>query len=231
MPEWQTYSLADALLFSPRVYWRLIHLHNEAVWPLHILALLLGAAILKGGVRPSRWTAQAAAAGLAVAWVWVAWSFLWSRYATINWPMVYVAPGFALQGLLLVWFGAVRSRLVLMSSLRIPRVIGLALFSYALLVHPWVAILAGRPIQAAEVVGILPDPTVIATLGLISMAAGARMEWLLLVVPLAWCALSWATLYAMGEPEAWIMVAAAVLAVAARGLAGGTGETRGDRRG
>ena len=36
------------LLFSPRVYWRLFELHNEALWPLQVPALLLGAAILAG---------------------------------------------------------------------------------------------------------------------------------------------------------------------------------------
>ncbi len=46
MSEWWTYRLEDFLLFSPRVYWRMFELHNEAVWPLQIATLLLGAAIL-----------------------------------------------------------------------------------------------------------------------------------------------------------------------------------------
>ena len=32
--EWWSYASRDFLLFSPRVYWRMFELHNEALWPL-----------------------------------------------------------------------------------------------------------------------------------------------------------------------------------------------------
>ena len=38
--EWWTYSLSDLLLFSPRTYYRLFELYNEAVWPMHVAAAL-----------------------------------------------------------------------------------------------------------------------------------------------------------------------------------------------
>ena len=50
MAEWWTYRPEDFLLFSPRVYWRLFELHNAAVWPVQVPALLLGAAILIGSL-------------------------------------------------------------------------------------------------------------------------------------------------------------------------------------
>ena len=39
MTEWESYRLSDFLLFSPRTYWRLFELHNEALWPLPLLAM------------------------------------------------------------------------------------------------------------------------------------------------------------------------------------------------
>jgi len=39
MSEWWTYRPEDFLLFSPRVYWRLFELHNEALWPAQIAAI------------------------------------------------------------------------------------------------------------------------------------------------------------------------------------------------
>ena len=39
---------------------------------------------------------------LAACWTWIAWAYLGSRYATINWAAVYFAYGFALQALLLL---------------------------------------------------------------------------------------------------------------------------------
>lgn len=42
MSEWWTYSLRDFLLFSPHTYYRLFELYNQALWPLHLLALAIG---------------------------------------------------------------------------------------------------------------------------------------------------------------------------------------------
>ena len=214
MSGWWTYGLQDLLLFSPRVYRRMFELHNDAVWPLQVPILLLGAAILAGVVRPRAWSDRVVSAGLAAAWIWVAWSFLWNRYAAINWAAAYAAPAFVLEALLVAWFGMVRGRLRFAARRSVPSVVGLALFLYALVLHPLVPKLSGRPFQSAELFGIAPDPTAIATLGLVSMASTGSAAWLLLAVPLAWCAASGATLHAMGAPEAGIPLTAAGLAVA-----------------
>lgn len=216
MSEWWTYSPQDFLLFSPRVYWRLFELHNAAVWPLQVLALLFGAVILVCVVRPRPWSDRVVPAILAAAWIWVAWSFLWNRYATINWAVASVAPVFVLQALLLLWIGSLRSRLQFAVNRTVRSMAGLALFLYSLALHPLVAKLAGRPIQAAEIFGIAPDPTAIATLGLVSIGAGGAVAWPLLAIPLAWCLVSWATLHTMGAPEGWIPLTAAGLAIASR---------------
>ena len=212
MSQWWTYSLEDFLMFRPRVYWRQFELQNEGLWPLHIAVLLLGAAILLLAVRPTPWSGRAIAVALGLVWLWVAWSFLWDRYATINWAIAYVAPVFALQGLLLLFWPLTRG-----ASGKAPWLIGLALYLYALILHPLTALVAGLPIQAAEVFGIAPDPTAIATLGLVSMMPRTRV-WPLLAIPVLWCIVSALTLYALAAPQAVIPLAAAGLAVAAHVL-------------
>lgn len=165
MSEWWSYAPQDLLLFSPRVYWRMFELHNAAVWPSQVLALLVGAVILVWIVWPKPWSERAVAIGLAAAWVWVAWTFLWNRYSLINWAAIYAVPAFMIEAALLVWFGTLRGRLHIAGPASLRRVIGLTLLVYALLLHPFTAILAGRPLQAAEIFGIVPDPTAMATLG------------------------------------------------------------------
>jgi hypothetical protein len=216
MSEWWTYTLQDLLLFSPRVYWRMFELHNRAIWPLQIPALLLGTATLVWVLRPRSWSDRAISVALALLWIWVGWAFLWSRYSTINWAVAYVTPTFALQALLLAWFGGFQGRVRFAVTRSVPGAAAVMLVLYALVVHPFVATMAGRPFEAAEVFGIAPDPTVIATLGLVTMASSPSWAWLLLIVPLAWCMLSWATLHAMGAPEAWIPLISAGLAAAAQ---------------
>lgn len=209
MSDLWTYRLEDFLMFSPRVYWRLFELHNAAIWPLQILVLLLGAVILALVLRPRKGSDRLIAAVLASAWIFVGWVFLMIRYAPVNWAAVYVAPAFMLQALLLLLLGSVTGHLRFRAAARPPEVVGLALFIYALVLHPFAAPFFDRPFEAAEIVGIAPDPTAIATLGLLLTASTTRLAWLLMLVPLAWCLVSATTLLAMDAPDAWIPFAAA----------------------
>ena len=59
-----------------------------------------------------------------------------------------------------------------------------------------------------EIFGVAPDPTVIATMGILLLAR--RVSWELLVIPLFWCALSGAVLWTMGSPDALVMPVAAL---------------------
>lgn len=209
MSEWLTYDIDDFLLFSPRVYWRMFELHNQTVWPLQIPALLLGTVILTWILRPRRWSDRAVSAILGAAWLWVAWSFFWDRYSTINWAAVYVVPVFVAQGLFLL-VGTLVGRPRWSAGPNLRGAAGLVLFLYALALHPVLAVLDGRPMQA-EVFGIAPDPLAIATLGLLMIRASGGMAGILVVVPAAWCLVSATTLAALGAAEAWVPAAAVAL--------------------
>lgn len=208
MSEWLTYRPQDFLLFSERVYWRLFELHNAAVWPWQIVAFVLGAAIVALVLRPRPRSGRLISAIVAVAWLVVAWAFLWNRYQSINWAASYVTPFFVLEAVLIAWIGGIRNSLSFSARKDARGVLGLTLFVYALALHPFAAVAGGRAIQAAEMFAVAPDPTAIGTLGLIAAAKGGRTTWWLLPVPLAWSLLSWATLQAMGAWEAWIPLSA-----------------------
>jgi Family of unknown function (DUF6064) len=100
MQEWWSYRPGDFLLFSPRTYWRLFQLANEALWPLQIPVLLIGAAILAMLFRPRAWADRVIPAVLAAAWLCVSVGFLWMHYAAINWAAVYFVPVFVGEALL-----------------------------------------------------------------------------------------------------------------------------------
>jgi hypothetical protein len=189
----------------------MFELHNTELWPLHILTLAAGLIILLIAWRPgslTRWLALI----LAMLWVFVGWSFLWNRYATINWAAVYIAPAFFAEGVL---FLVAFLRDALAFDRRGPaRGIGYLLLALALAGYPLLAPLQGRGWASSEVFGIAPDPTVIATLGVLLLARG-RLLPVLLPIPPLWCLLSGMTLQTMGEAQAWAPPAALALAAAA----------------
>jgi Family of unknown function (DUF6064) len=212
MPEWWTYSLADFLLFSPRTYYRLIERHNLALWPAQLLALALGAVIAGLLRRPKPARGRAIAAILAVLWAWVGWTFVAGRYATINWAASYFAWLFAAEVLLLGWLGVARASLRFRWRRDPAGLVGGALFVGSLALHPVLAPALGRGWTQSELFGIAADPTVLGTLGLLLMSEGSpRPRTALLAAPLVWCLLGGATLWALGSPEAWIVLPAVVL--------------------
>jgi hypothetical protein len=217
--EWSSYRPVDFLMFAPRIYWRLFESLNAAVWPAQLLLLMATLTWLlwfarRGGEAAPR----ASAAMLALCWLCVAWAFLLQRYAPINWAADTFGLAFALQGLgllALVGCGPLQAS-------RHPwrRRVGLGLLLWALLGHPLLAGLGGRPWTQAEVFGLAPDPTAIGTLGWLLVQQGRsaasravlRSLW---IVPLLWCAITAATLGTMGSAQALSPLAAAVLALAA----------------
>jgi hypothetical protein len=213
MPEWWTYTLSDFLLFSPRTYYRLIERHNEAFWPGQIVTIGLGLVIAGLLRKPAPWQGRAVSAILALLWIGVAWAFVWRRYATINWTATYLVWLFAIEALLLMWIGVFRGRLSFLPGRDAAGTLGIALFILSLTLYPTIAPLLGRGWRQAEIFGVVPDPTVLATLGLLLLPAG-RPRWGLLAAPLLWCLISGATLWAMGSPEAWALLSAAPLAFA-----------------
>ena len=226
MSEWWTYRLSDFLLFSPRTYRRLFELYNEAIWPGHVLALLLAfvliACLLRGG------QGRIVAAILAAAWLWVAWAFHLERYATINWAAPWLAAGFAVEGALLAGYAAT-GRLVLPRPAGAAGWAGLGLIFFAALAQPFLAPLSGRGWSAAEVFGIAPDPTAVATLGALLVARGGN-AWPLLPIPLLWCAISGATLWAMEEPDAFVLPAVGLVSLTLTAVAPARADPKVDHR-
>src|SRR5262249_10853743 len=156
------------------------------------------------------WQGRTIAAILATCWLFVAWNYLLARY-TINWAASYFAAGYAVETLLLVWTGLIRNRLSLRPGRDAVGAAGLCIFVLALFAWPLLGRVLGRPWLQAESFGIAPEPTVVATLGI--LIAADRALWELLLVTLLWCAISGATMWAMQSPDALLMPAAALLAL------------------
>ena len=207
-----TWTLEDLLLFSPQVYWRLFALENESVWPAQPVVLAAGVLLALGFAlnrQPSgRWLGPV----LGAAWLWTGWHFVALRFGTVNWLAPTLAWGFCAEAALLAGLGH-SGRIVFPRQVR-SGWFGIGLL-VAALVWPVLAPLDGRPWHEAEVLAIAPDPTAIATLGLLALAARSRWTALLCVAPVLWLALSTLTLLTMGAWQGWAVLAALLAGLAA----------------
>jgi hypothetical protein len=229
MTEWWTYRPSDFLLFSPRTYYRLFELYNADVWPAQLLTAGLGLALWVALWRGCTWAPRVACLALGAAWLWVAWAFHWQRFAAINWAATWFAAAFAVEGLLLLLSALPGTKARLPSSHGPAGILGLAMLLFAVALQPGVGSLMGRPWIQAEAFALAPDPTTLATLGVLLLlpARGSRVSaWLLWPLPLLWCLNAGMTLATMGTPEAWLLPAAASVAVLAAVLKTRAGSIR-----
>jgi len=204
MSEWWTYSLSDFLMFSSRSYYRLIESYNVAIWPAHVLALVAGVVVVSAIARQRPSLQRSAALVLAAAWGWLAWAYHLERYAEINMAAPYFAAAFAVQALLLCWL-AYRPG----NTAPAPQRVALGMTGLAIFAYPLLALARDNGTwRQAEVFGIVPDPTVIATLGVLLAWRAPAILWL---IPVSWCLVSGATLMELKIGHAWLLPALAFI--------------------
>lgn len=212
MAEWWTYQLSDLVLFTAQTYYRLFELYNHDIWPVQLAALISGIGILLLVWRKPSWHGRAIATLLAISWLWVSWSYLYQRFAVINWVANWYAIAFVLEAMLLIWVGTIRNQLSIMADTRVRTISGLSMVLFALFIQPFIGLLIGHSLVTSELFGITPDPTVTATFGILLMTTNKSCH-VLLIIPLAWCAITGATLWALESPSALLMPAIAVATI------------------
>lgn len=195
MSAWLSYSLSDFMMFSKDTYFRLFELHNAVLWPAQLAVLAGAIAIFVLAQRGGPWAQRMISMIFAGFWLGCAWAFHLERYAQVHLAAPLFAAAFGLQALALLWFGVVRGRLAIGGSGN-AAVIGWLGVAAAFVGYPLLAPLSGRPWLQAELVGLAPDPTAAATLALALLLT--RSTWMLLVIPTAWAAVSFATLWTLG---------------------------------
>lgn len=192
MAQWWTYGLADFLMFSPATYARLVERMNAALWPAQLAACAAGVLLLFLAWRGRAFPLQAVL--LAVAWGTTAWWFHWERYAQIFLGATWLAAAGGVQAAALLAVATARSRDALVRHSG-ARWAGLALVLAAL------AFPLAQPLARAEVFGLMPDPTALATLGWLLTASRLRggWRWALAAIPVLSLALGAATRWLLAQ--------------------------------
>ena len=212
MPEWWTYTPGDFLMYSPRVYARLLAGYQRDLLPAQAGALAVAVAVAALVRSRVEWRGRAVSAMLAAGWAFVAWAYFVERYATIDWAASWFAGAFAVQALLLLAVGTLGGALV--PDPRAGRAArgAQALLLFALFVQPALGAVLAGDVAMAALAGVLPDPTAVATLAFLLMVRG-RARWMLLATPLLWCVASGVLAWARGSADALVTLGAAALAL------------------
>lgn len=202
-----TYELTDFLMFAPTTYVRLIERYNEALWPSHLFIAFSG--LVCGAWLHARRDSRLVFLTLAAGWMMVAYGFFMVRYATIMSAAPVFATIFMAQAVLFTGLAFKPSLMPFDDMAKGRRMTGLSLVGIAFLAYPLVALLAGRGLLAGEFPGLMPEPTVLATLGV--CLTSRESPWWLYVIPFFWVPIGALTLLAMDMPDWWVLPALLVI--------------------
>lgn len=211
MDAWWSYSFSDLIMFSADTYYRLFGLYNKAYWPLQLFAALLGITIIAMMLRPRAQSTRIIHTILMFCWAWVAYSYQLQHFATVNSVAPYYAIMFFIQSALLLWFVLRPQQEPPARPCHSVQHLGFAYIVFAVFFHPLLPLLNDRPWIQAEVFGLSPDPTAVATIGVLLAQRQNKHLLFLMLIPLLWCSISTTTLWTLSSPDAWLMPIMAIL--------------------
>ena len=209
---WASYALADFVPFTAEVYFRLIERVNTAWWPLQLPAVALGLTALAFA-----WRGRARPALLLLVPAWAAGGavFHLRHYIELNWAAAWFGGAFLAQAALLLGLALARGVHERHRGHTPRDAVAAALALCGLVGYPAVALIAGHGWARAEVFALHPDPTAVATLGVVLVALRGVRAGLAALVPLLWLAVATLTLLALEAAWAWLLPGAVALALAA----------------
>lgn len=173
--------------FSRDIFLGVVAQHNALLWPLHVLAISLGLAVLYLAFRPSSRLSRFPALFVIAAWLETGSLYYGVHFTPLNWAAWLSAGLFVTQGLLLAWFGLIRTRLRLRFDGTLPAWAGVGFIVISIAVYPIVGFVSGIGFNAIPVIGIDPGPTVLFTLGVLLLTEN-RTPFVLTIIPfiVAW---------------------------------------------
>jgi hypothetical protein len=192
------------LPFTREEFIALFTQYNLAVWPVQVLAYVLGIAMVASLWWRSRTADRFVAGGLAAMWLWTGIAYQWMHFAAINPAAFGFAVLFVLQGLLFI-VAAARGTLRFGVPDKTSAWVGAALVLYAAMLYPLLGRLAGHAYPAMPMFGIAPCPVVIFTFGFLLLATTHVPRWLL-VVPVVWSLIGGSAAFLLGIPQDWLLL-------------------------
>jgi hypothetical protein len=156
--------------------------YNTAIWPMQVVAYLLGVAALFLAVKRTRYSAGIIGAILCFFWLWAGIGFC-LLYFTQIYNLAYVLGVLSIIQAILFLAGVLKGRLSFRFQPNLYSIVGAAFVVYALAAYPIIGHAAGHGYPQWPPFGLVPCPTTVFTFGLL-LWTDKRVPKHLLLIPL-----------------------------------------------
>jgi hypothetical protein len=186
--------------------------YNQAVWPIHILAYVLGIAAIILTVKKTRYSGHAISVILACFWAWMGIVYHLMYFRAINGAALGFGVLFIIQAIVWLVFGVIRPKLSFQLDTNPYALTGIVLIVYAMLVYPILGTLLGHGYPRSPSFGVAPCPTTIFSFGLLLLTS-AKVPKTVLMIPFLWSLLGFTASFLLGVGEDIGLVVAGILSV------------------
>ena len=186
--------------------------YNHTIWPVEVLAYLIGVLAVGALFRPGRISSRIVAGALALMWIWTGAVYHGLFFATINKAAFLFGALFVVQGVYVGWAGVMRDRLRFRVENGLAAWVGLALLAYAAVLYPLIGMAAGHFYPEIPMFGVTPCPVTLFTFGMFLLAGDHVSRWLL-VIPVLWSLVGGSAAVLLGVPQDWLLLASGFIAV------------------
>jgi hypothetical protein len=183
--------------------------YNAGIWPVQILAYLLGLTMVVLLLRPSRAGSRVIGAGLAAMWAWTGVAYHWTYFSTINKAALGFGALFVIQSAAFLYVGVLRERMRFGAASGPLAWLGWALVGYAAALYPVLGLGLGHRLSELPVFGVTPCPVTIFTFGLLLLTSSPVPRWIF-VIPFLWSLIGGSAAFLLGVPQDWFLLVSGV---------------------
>ena len=171
-------------LFPLEQFTEVFEKYNLAIWPMHIVAYIMGIAILFLVVKRTKYSSQIIVAILSFLWLWTGIVFFFFYLSTVSTPSYFFGGLFIIQAILFLG-SVIKPRLSFGSQLNVYSVVGILFIAYAMVGYPVFGSFLGHSYPHSAPFGLTPCPTNVFTFGLF-LLSDKKMPKSFLVIPPLW---------------------------------------------
>ena len=202
------------LPFSREQFLAIFASYGQAVWPLQVLAYLLGIVAIASLAFHNDQRNRVVPGVLAVMWLMTGLGYHLLFFAEINEAAYFFAAAFAAQGAAFGYLAIGRSILGFGFPGGVSGVVGFAFVAYAAVLYPAIGLWAGYPYLAVPAFGITPCPVTLFTFGVLLLTTSRVPGWLL-IIPGLWSVVGGTAGFLLGVPQDWMLLFGGGIAIAA----------------
>ncbi len=200
------------LPFTPQQFLAVFASYNAAIWPVQIVAYLLGALAAALLVWKPAGADRAIVVLIAGMWLWTGVAYHGHFFSTINTAAYLFAAMFIAQAAILAYLGLRQNRIRFRFRTGWGQCIGFCFIIYAAIFYPLIGVITGHHYPEMPMFGVTPCPVTIFTFGLLLFTIRPLSRWLL-VIPSVWSLIGGSAAILLNVPQDWALLASGFIAV------------------